>query len=53
LLVRTNSCGCSQSIVADLALVNFDGAIRYMRLMPDDMKLQTLLRVVQSLSTNY
>ncbi|MBZ5499230.1 MAG: hypothetical protein LAP85_22760 [Acidobacteriia bacterium] len=41
------------ALVAELALDNFDGALRYVRLMPDDMRLQALLRIVQSLSQSY
>jgi hypothetical protein len=41
------------AIVAELALENFGGAMRYVRLMPDEMKLQALLRIVQSLVQSY
>jgi hypothetical protein len=41
------------TIVAELALENFDGAMRYLRLMPDEMRLQALLRIVQSLVQSY
>ncbi len=37
------------SIVAELALQNFSGAMRYVRLMPEDVKLQALLRIIQTL----
>ncbi len=37
------------AIIAELALDNFDGAMKYLRLMPDDLKLQALLRIVQTL----
>ncbi len=41
------------TIVAQLALENFDGALRYVGLMPDELKVQALLRIVQSLVQNY
>lgn len=41
------------AIVAELALQNFDGALRYVRLMPDELKLHALLRIVQSLIQSY
>jgi hypothetical protein len=37
------------AIVAELALDNFDGAMKYLRLMTDDLRLQALLRIVQTL----
>jgi hypothetical protein len=37
------------AFVAELALDNFDGALKYLRLMPDDLKLQALLQIVQTL----
>ena len=37
------------AIIAELALDNFDGAMKYLRLMPDDLRLQALLRIVQTL----
>jgi hypothetical protein len=37
------------AIIAELALDNFDGAMKYLRPMPDDLKLQALLRIVQTL----
>ncbi len=41
------------AIVAELAVENFDGAMRYVRLMSDEMKLQALLRIVQTLAQSY
>ncbi len=41
------------AIVAELALENFDGALRYVRLMPDELKVPALLRIVQSLVQSY
>ncbi len=41
------------AIVAELALDNFDSAMKYLRLMPDEMKLQALLQIVQSLTQSY
>jgi hypothetical protein len=41
------------AIVAELALQNFSGAMRYVRLMPEEMKLQALLRIVQTLVQSY
>jgi hypothetical protein len=41
------------TIVAELALDNFDSAMSYLRLMPDEMKLQALLHIVQSITRGY
>ncbi|MGA2261950.1 MAG: hypothetical protein ABSH28_10990 [Acidobacteriota bacterium] len=41
------------ALVAELALDNFDSAMSYLRLMPDEMKLQALLQIVQSLTQGY
>lgn len=41
------------AIVAELALDNFNSAMSYLRLMPDEMKLQALLQIVQSLTQSY
>ena len=41
------------ALVAELAPDHFDGAMRYVRLMPDEMRLAALLRIVQSLSQSY
>jgi hypothetical protein len=38
-----------RTIVAEQALDNFNGAIKYLRQMPDDQKLQALLQIVQTL----
>jgi hypothetical protein len=38
-----------RAIIAERALDNFNGALKYLRLMPDDMKLQALLQIVQTL----
>jgi hypothetical protein len=37
------------AILAELSLTNFDGAVRYLRLMPEEIRLQALLRILQSL----
>ncbi len=41
------------AIAAELAVQNFDGALRYVRLMPDGFRLRALLRIVQSLIQSY
>jgi hypothetical protein len=41
------------ALIAELALDNFDAAMRYARLMPDELRLAALLRIVQSLSQSY
>jgi hypothetical protein len=40
-------------IVAELAIDNFDGALRFVRSMPDEARVQALLRIVQSLLQGY
>ena len=40
-------------LIAELALDNFSGAMRYVRLLPDEFRLAALLRIVQSLSQSY
>jgi hypothetical protein len=42
-----------RAIIAERALDNFNGALNYLRLMPDDMKLQALLQIVQTLMQLY
>jgi hypothetical protein len=39
-----------RTIVAEQALDNFDKAMKYLRLMPDDLKLQALLNIVLALT---
>ncbi len=41
------------AVIGELALDNFNGAMKYIRLMPDDQKVQALLRVVQTLIQPY
>ena len=41
------------AIIAELAIDNFDGALRFVRMMPDESKVQALLRIVQSLLQGY
>ncbi len=41
------------AIVAELSLDRFNDALRYVRLMPDDTRLQAVLRIVQSLLQYY
>ena len=41
------------SLVAELALENFEGARSYVRLMPDELRLQALLRIIQNLAQSY
>jgi len=41
------------AIVAELALSNFDSTMSYLRLLPELLKLQALVRIVQSLSQSY
>ncbi len=41
------------TIVAQLALSSFDSTMSYLRLLPDPMKLQALVRIIQSLSQSY
>lgn len=37
------------AIIAELALDNFDGAMKYLRLMSDEQRLQALLHIIQTL----
>ncbi len=39
-----------RTIIAEQALDNFDKAMKYLRLMPDDLKLQALLNIVLALT---
>jgi hypothetical protein len=41
------------TIVTQLALTDYVNAMHYLRLMPEDMRLQTLLQIVRSLSQGY
>jgi hypothetical protein len=39
-----------RAIIAERALDNFNEALKYLRLMPDDLKLQAWLQIVQILT---
>jgi hypothetical protein len=41
------------AIIAELAVEDFGGALRFVRMMPDEMKIQMLLRIVQSLLQSF
>jgi hypothetical protein len=49
----SNADRLEASLIADLALENFEGTMRYVRSMPEEQRLLTLVQIVQNLSQSY